>query len=334
MKVENDNLVAIKHLDSNFRECSKIEWFLGLKCNLKCSYCAEFNSDQDFAPFEKIIKGVDLLVKKIKDRKILLLLGGGEPSLHPDIHQICRYMAGKKINLSMITNGTMLTEKYVQMLDSVYHYTFSLHFEKNVYKKTLKSIFAVAVALEANNLSMRHLQVNVMLVPGYFKEIDEAVKKLQEKKIPYVFRKIRPNLDDNKKVQTSFIVENQNYYNKGEMDFMNEKLFSVSKNTMEYWENSKGEIRKVKSNANDVLIRGINRFKGWKCWVGVERLHIYPNGEVYRSTCKVGGLLGNIFDNFSYPKKPVICTEDTCACAWAINLSKVKNKKYSSLLLT
>lgn len=76
------------------------------------------------------------------------------------------------------------------------------------------------------------------------------------------------------------------------------------------------------TNVNDLLANEKNKFKGWLCWAGIQNLTIDSNGDVYRAICKVGGKLGNIYEDFEISTAPVLCTKTNCTCAADIQLSK------------
>ena len=78
-------------------------------------------------------------------------------------------------------------------------------------------------------------------------------------------------------------------------------------------------------HANDVIKKHLNQFNGWSCNAGIESLMINWDGEVHRATCRVGGSLGNIYQNtFVQPTVPIICTREWCTCAADIPLTKIK----------
>jgi MoaA/NifB/PqqE/SkfB family radical SAM enzyme len=345
------DLVALQHKKSEFRNITKVEWFIGLLCNFSCTYCAEW-ARSGFGETEKILRGVDLLHSRVAPRQLMLLLGGGEPSIHPGIEKIVEYIASKGIYLSMISNGSRSPELYTKMLRYVRNYTFSVHFEQK-YQNTLKTIVAVHNEIKRlNELEpnrKRYMQANVMMAAGHFDEAKKVIELLEAEGVNYIIRRIRPLYDkENKPIlpekagdrETSVRSNNDansfrsdnGYYNESELEFLNSRLFTVDQNTEEFWHSDElGEESKL-SNSNDVSIRKLNRFEGWKCFIGIERLHVYPTGDVYRSTCKVGGKLGNIYDDFEFPKDPVTCTKDRCTCAWAINVSKAKSDRFEKLL--
>lgn len=87
------------------------------KCNLNCQYChnALYNNKDDDMTTDEIIKLVKGLDKKNKIKKILLT--GGEPLLNKDICKIISEFTSMGIKMDMVTNGTLLTEKYLKRLE-------------------------------------------------------------------------------------------------------------------------------------------------------------------------------------------------------------------------
>ena len=344
-----EEFVAVEHKSPYFANATKLEWFIGLECNFSCTYCAEFNRS-GFAETEKIMKGVDLLRERVGNRDIELLLGGGEPSIHPEVEKICAHIHSRNINLSMVTNGAKSPQLYVRLLKYVKHFTFSLHLEM-AYERTMETIFAVNQEINEYRKrgEERSVLVHLMMAAGHFDEAREAMKRFDEAGVRYILRRIRPLFDESdkpilpKKVSDRPVVQRDytrqdlsgkdwGYYSQEELDFMNSMHGTMKQNSREFWRTTDGRIEVRESNANEILMRKDNRFEGWECYVGIERLHIYPNGDVYRSTCKVGGKLGNIYEDFTFPKKPIICDRKRCTCAWAVNLSKYKNPEFKSNL--
>lgn len=78
-------------------------------CNLRCIYCYsnagrklqnELTLDEIY---DAIDQGADLGVRRV------ILIGGGEPMMHPHIMEIARYLNRKGLAIDLFTNGTLLT---------------------------------------------------------------------------------------------------------------------------------------------------------------------------------------------------------------------------------
>jgi hypothetical protein len=113
--------------------------------------------------------------------------------------------------------------------------------------------------------------------------------------------------------------------------------------TDEYHEFASKRISRSKHNkikvidTSDVLLDGekispqtlINTkrdmFEGWKCNIGIDRLAIEPNGDVFGSTCYVTKSYGNIhdIDNVKLPIEPTVCIRKYCGCGADISIPKV-----------
>lgn len=90
------------------------------------------------------------------------------------------------------------------------------------------------------------------------------------------------------------------------------------KNLIKHYDDKPSE----EDNANNVMARDENDFRGWECWAGVQNITISNTGDVYRAICKVGGKLGNIYDGFEMPGETIICNKPRCICSADVQLSK------------
>jgi len=90
------------------------------ECNHTCRHCynvwkipgnnypvGELDTDNTIAMLEKMIAQTGAR---------LVTISGGEPFLRPDIFTIIDYLAGRKIAINLITNGSLLTEEVIGRL--------------------------------------------------------------------------------------------------------------------------------------------------------------------------------------------------------------------------
>lgn len=81
------------------------------------------------------------------------------------------------------------------------------------------------------------------------------------------------------------------------------------------------------TSAEELMSDRKNSWVGWKCSAGVDNIHITPDGNIFAATCKIGGLLGNVFDTgVLLPKHWVVCNKQWCMCGSDMKLAKVKDK--------
>ncbi|MFZ5968444.1 MAG: radical SAM protein [Bacillota bacterium] len=85
-----------------------IAWNITQKCNYYCKHCysnASCEEDVDTLNFGEITKIIDDFEA---NNVPVILLSGGEPLIRNDIFDIIRYIAGKKIRISLSTNGSLI----------------------------------------------------------------------------------------------------------------------------------------------------------------------------------------------------------------------------------
>jgi len=86
-------------------------------CNLNCRSCYTLNKDY-VKSLNDIKREIDLAAKKRNLETISLL--GGEPTLHPQIMEIIKFIKGKKIKCQLLTNGTtLLNDRNDRFLDKL-----------------------------------------------------------------------------------------------------------------------------------------------------------------------------------------------------------------------
>jgi organic radical activating enzyme len=86
-------------------------------------------------------------------------------------------------------------------------------------------------------------------------------------------------------------------------------------------------------STDDFVGKKLNAFTGWSCGAGSENLFIGMDGEIHGATCRVGGELGNIFEDFEIPPKWLSCDKAVCSCGADLFIPKVKSEEHKPLLI-
>ena len=284
----------------------KIEWNLGKRCNLDCSYCPSSIHD-NFSPHTDINlleKTVDKLCELGKPLRISLT--GGEPCVHPDIEDFLEYLKRKDIFwVNVTTNGTRDHGWYLMNEIFWNHIVFSLHFENSTWTRAYNNI------LKYYDSTEREFFVNVMAHHEHMNNVRTVVKSFKELGIKYAVRRIRWTEGDHN-------VFDDLKYNGNDLQWIIEQDATAKPNCRIDDEHI--------IHANDVIKKHMNQFKGWTCNAGLESLMINWDGEVHRATCRVGGSLGNIYKGtFIPPSDPILCTREWCTCAADIPLTKTND---------
>ena len=76
----------------------------------------------------------------------------------------------------------------------------------------------------------------------------------------------------------------------------------------------------------------LNYLPNWKCGAGVDSLYIDMDGGVWTASCRVGGKLGSVWDDFSVPTEWIDCTRNNCSCGADLFIPKVSEVKFMPLL--
>lgn len=77
----------------------------------------------------------------------------------------------------------------------------------------------------------------------------------------------------------------------------------------------------------------LNYLPGWKCGAGVDSLYIDMDGFVWTASCRVGGRLGNVFEDFQVPEDWIDCTRNVCSCGADLFIPKTQKIEFKPLLL-
>ena len=83
-------------------------------CNHRCTFCAV-----DYIGYKSVFLDFDIYARSIdsvanKGVKSIMLAGEGEPMLHPRIADIVNYTKSAGIDVSFTTNGTRMTESFIE----------------------------------------------------------------------------------------------------------------------------------------------------------------------------------------------------------------------------
>ena len=108
---------------------------------------------------------------------------------------------------------------------------------------------------------------------------------------------------------------------------MSEEKKRILRDKSFYFGNAVGQGMAL--SVEEALGKNLNDFRGWYCAIGVENLHISPDGNIYGAACRNSGHLGNVYDQgFFLSGKWHLCTRSSCSCGADMQLRKVKDPRY------
>jgi len=278
----------------------KVEWNLGKRCNYDCSYCPASIHDNSspHTDIEILKRAVDKLVALGKP--IRLSFTGGEPCVHPKFLELVKYCKHKGVTwISVTTNGTLPYEFYATLeADQI---VFSIHLEFD-WKRVFNTVESVV------DLTNKKVIAQIMAHHDYMDAVLQLRARCLLAHIPNTVRRIRWTEGDHD-------LFDDMRYNANDLNWLKEQEATVEGNCV---------IDDTKIiHSNDVIKLHLNKYNGWSCMAGIESLMINWDGDVHRATCRVGGSLGNIYeDNFVAPSEPVTCDRNFCTCSADIPLTK------------
>lgn len=287
-----------------------VGWQMGTTCNYTCSYClvrysnyVEKKFPEDYKAFMGFIKKI---MNKYPNKKILISLFGGEPTLwkhfHSFIQETKKY---DNIMLRVVTNGSKSVEWWKKIINDIHHLIISYHTEYSDPKHLID-----VISLASQNKKIQS-QINYMLKPENFFENVKIAKKISEEAKCFILLKLlrkqlSPELFDYTQEQLDYLENNrvigQQYFNHN----LEYRLFSTRKdNTI-----------KEHKNINEILIHKYNRWKGWECTAGIDAFTVDYNQNIYvcNQTEQKNGKIGNINKGYELPDKPFICEMEVCTC--------------------
>ncbi len=284
--------------------CIDIE--LGDVCNYKCSYCYPYlHPGTDWLDYKSLISFLD---KRIKENDTVVMISGGEPTLYPHISSILKYLQDRGCHTKLLSNSSKPLkwwEKHIKYIDE-------LVLSYQIETQNLDEFLTKVKCLTENNI----IQINVSMINDRFDECIEIAEKLKEIKNLMITLKV---LKDKKTHRMYDYTEEQ-------IRVMSKKIFTPRtieiKNPLKIFSHVYSDGSEEIKFTQEVVAKGLNSYKGWKCWKGIDLIKIRSDGNYYLATCDFRGnkYYGNISDkNLNFPTEPTICEYDYCFCMTDIN---------------
>ena len=351
------DIVAISSLESPHHAENKVpnivsvSWSLGRRCNYDCSYCGSDIHDNFSSHIS--LENVKQFTNNLNEhyaslgKRIKFNITGGEPYVHPQILEILEHIhsLSQTEQIVVVTNGSLPLELYIDSLEFINNLTVSLHLER--------SIVETYSTLTKINLINKHdvfLNVNLMALPGQFDLVKSIIEKLNEHTVLYVLRGINPRIDYNQEIvpigesgMERHVVDHENYdafydeNRKGlkEKYYSKDELAFLDSHTNNKWQNIRvhTEDGYTETNTDELNDKGLNKFKGWTCFAGVDSLYIDFDGNVYKSWCLNEGKIGHITEHYLVATKPTICQKNVCSCNTDLVIRKCKSKEQLPIII-
>lgn len=256
---------------------------LGTKCNLYCKYCHQ--SKKDIEVNQDVFKYLSLLPNLEEVR-----LGGGEPLLYKDIIDKLKLSVSSNIKISMVSNGTLLTDNIIEWLNANdIHYGLSYDGNNN-FRGVIPNFYKLSKVETFNGIST--VITSKFNYDEFYSDIKEVMVISNKNLLSYPNfihqTKNSPNYDlvDNNSVNTyiSFICNELALEYKMYKDGMELNILPFLKRYIDY------------------LTRNISykNVKGVRC-CNENHIHLLMNGNF--SLCSYDGIIvGDIYSGVDWDK--------------------------------
>ncbi|HLQ18764.1 MAG TPA: radical SAM protein [Tabrizicola sp.] len=309
----------IEHTQADHSRVVLVDWMLGNACSYACSYCPKALHDGSVA--WQRVEDVTAFYHKLRfhyveqrGKRVWLQFTGGEPTMHPQIIRLLEAASEQGFTVSLISNASRTKrfwEKIAPHLDSViltYHNEFA----------DLDHFRSVGAMLAGR----MGVHVNVTMRPDAFDRTLAEAKLLREA-MPSASITLKP-------LRVGFDTELYDY-TPDQLERMRQGLRQTASQTGEMprgtmtVQSPDGTRRVVRPT--ELVVRGQNRWRGFRCNAGLESLRITGNGAITRAVCSVGGEIGQLGGPITLPNIPILCTSDICSCTADILITKAKVRR-------
>lgn len=292
---------------------------IGNICNYQCWYCFKgaHEGNHKWFDYDILIKNTDRLLNWYMQQgktTFDIHFVGGEPTHWPKLLDYITYL---KTNYNCLISMTSNGSKKIELWQKFSMYFDKIHLSYHHRQSNIDSFIKVADLLYKNKVIV---SASAMMDPSAWNECMLAVGKMKKSKHRWTIRYAE-------------ILSNKEYTEDQRQILHKHKARSA--NPFWFYLNNKYKATKVRVDNkhvpdNHLLVNKLNKFKDWQCNLGIDWIHVGPNGEL-SGTC--GEILFGREKNYNFRRKsfyrkfnptlqPVICTKTECLCMPETNISK------------
>ncbi len=311
----NHDYIKLIHANPNHKDWFVVNWCLGNTCNFECSYCPnELHSGSIKWPeLDKVKEFITRIIDQVAPRKVYFELTGGEVTLYKHFVEICKYCTELGAKVGLISNGSRTLRWWEDNKQYFDHVCLSFHPEF-----ADDEHFINVVKILHDDL---RTHVNIMMSPDKFSFCYAMATKI--KNITNISMALQPLIHDFGTIMYEYTDAQKNIFTKQHELIVKHIKYTKS---FDYYRGAMKMIKEDDTGANvspqRFLSEGTNDWSGWNCYAGAEQIIVDLGGDVYRGWCRVGGKIGNIFENFEIPKTPILCDKTMCHCNFDIMCTK------------
>jgi organic radical activating enzyme len=296
-----------------------IYWYIGDKCNYRCSYC-----HPNYYSGKHGWHSADVVVPFLNQfQNSCVIFSGGEPTYHPELFDIFRNI-NSSILVGLVSNGSRAWSYWEQLIKirPITNIIFSYHYAE----VNEQEFFETALALHQSDrckFAITFLLPTNADLDGQWTRSVEFYNKLKDAGI-----KIQPKLRFEKsefvagRLESGVSVDFN--YTPDQLDWAQKENSGLTGPITLY--DSNMNILAENLDSQYLISRDITNFVGWKCFATKTNLLIAPNGDVTTGLCAQRQNLGNIFSKVNLDTGPYdICHTASCT-GWIDVLAEKVNQ--------
>jgi organic radical activating enzyme len=299
-----------------------IDWTMSNVCNYACEYCPSMTHNGSYG--WPTLESVDYTTKKLqehygKNKNLEYILLGGELAIwkkFPDAVDIIKDN-NPYAHIKFITNGIMPSDYWSRIGKKITSAVFSYHpTQVKDIKKFVESI---------NALDNEYKTILVLAWPDTWEKVIKAREYILEH--VHEFTSLELKIVDNR---FQSLTSSKVNYTLNQIEYI-KKNRKVSKSNKSIFKPSFTYLNdnKLQEVTGDILVNEQNKFKGWYCGIGVDKITLDADGSIRRgSGCMIGKNedFGNwkTLDIKYLPSNGVTCPYNSCWCMPDLMATKLK----------
>ena len=317
-------MIAVKHELPESENIVVIDWGVSDVCNYKCSYCPPNTNrgNYPFYPIDKILAFSDKIIEHYKvkmGKEVYFIYTGGEVTLFKDFIPLVKILKKKGNRVGISSNGSRNLEFWKEAQEYLEHVSLSYHSEFTKLDHFIEVINTIK--------DKPYTHVNIMVKPDEFRKCMDAAYRIFNE---------TDNITMDIQIILKDFIEPYPY-----TEEQRKEIYEASKDINERLKlkreikgyRGRGYMRLLYGSGEEELIKGANimandlhHFKGWRCHIGMELLVVDVNGNITRSWCGQGGVIGHVTDEvINFPTEPYSCGNEWCT-GGITDLMITKNK--------
>ena len=320
--------LPIKIISTQDSGTLQIRYFPTDICNFNCSYCFPGSHDAKY----RYPKNLDTVVSnfkklfnsyKNKNKFHLVIAGGGEPTMWPELETFCKRIKEEhNVFITIVTNGSRTLRWWEENSSYFDDVVLSCHHEE----VDIDHFIKVADMMFYAGASVTAL---MLMSAAHWDKCVSYIEKMKQSKNPW-YIEAKPIVDAPGQGVDIYTEEQSRYIEQGLKRIPDSEWLFRRINDLKLHQSVVlfDDDTAMPATAPVIIANNWNKFFGWKCNVGLESLSIAASGDV-SSSCgakifnKPMNIHSEVFEIDSEANK-ITCPFNECLCQPDTHVTKFK----------